>query len=186
MKNILIIPIDKESLYGITTDGKVWSFPCDDKYNRHNGKWLKQSIDKDGYNHISLSRLKEKSNKRVHRLVAEAFISNPENKPEVNHKDGNKQNNNVDNLEWVSMQDNITHSVKNGISGRGTMQKRNTSGYIGVSKSYKKWAAYITVSGKVIKLGRYDSKIDAALAYDKASIKYHGCTGKLNFKKGQS
>ncbi len=63
-----------------------------------------------GYRRVTLSKKGEKRRYMVHRLVAIAFIPNPENKPCVNHKDGNKSNNCVDNLEWVTHSENEIHS----------------------------------------------------------------------------
>lgn len=71
--------------------------------------------DKDGYKLVNLSKNKKVYTKKVHRLVAEAFLSNPNKYKEVNHKDGNKANNHADNLEWVSHKQNIIHSYKYGL-----------------------------------------------------------------------
>ena len=178
--------IDCNGLYGVTSDGKIWSYPISkevDKCNHHNGKFLKTRIDKYGYEAVHLNKLKSKNNQFVHRLVAKAFIKNPMNYPQVNHLDGDKQNNHADNLEWCTYKQNIEHRVKNKLHNRGVKFKNNTSGYIGVSKGYKKWVAQIGVDGKDIYLGAFDSKVEAAKAYDIASYKYHGATGNRNFNK---
>lgn len=57
----------------------------------------------------------KRKHKNIHRIVAESFIDNPNNKPCVNHKDGNKHNNNVDNLEWVTHSENDIHAFRNGL-----------------------------------------------------------------------
>lgn len=75
---------------------------------------LKQRINKDGYKEVTLGSGDKRTTFRIHRLVAICFISNPNNLPEVNHKDYNRTNNSVDNLEWVSHKDNVNYSSDNG------------------------------------------------------------------------
>lgn len=68
-----------------------------------------------GYPTVNLDKDYKHKVEYVHRLVAEAFIPNPENKPEVNHKDANKTNNNAENLEWVTHLENVQHSERLGL-----------------------------------------------------------------------
>ena len=74
-------------------------------------KILKGSLDKDGYVKVALSKNNKIKLFSVHRLVAQAFIPNPNNLPQVNHIDGNKQNNKFDNLEWCTAKENISHAI---------------------------------------------------------------------------
>ena len=77
----------------------------------------KQHINKQGYNQVcvSLGSRKKKKIFKIHKAVAETFIPNPENKQEVNHKDGNKQNNTILNLEWVTSKENMEHAARTGL-----------------------------------------------------------------------
>lgn len=75
---------------------------------------MKPWVDKHGYLTVGLRRPNKTTEKfYVHRLVAQYFIPNPENKPEVNHKDFNKSNNWVNNLEWCTRAENSKHFVDN-------------------------------------------------------------------------
>lgn len=76
-------------------------------------KFIKCAINKKGYMVLRMPNVN--FSQSVHRVVAKAFIPNPENKPEVNHKDGNKLNNNVSNLEWCTTKENIQHAIKLGL-----------------------------------------------------------------------
>lgn len=76
------------------------------------GYILKPYVNQKGYIRISLQRGRKSIKRRVHRLVAQAFIPNPMNLPQVNHKDGNKQNNSYTNLEWITNSDNMRHAME--------------------------------------------------------------------------
>ena len=79
-------------------------------------KYLKGALNGKGYLRVELHNNKKIKKFFIHRLVAEYFISNPLNKEQVNHKDGNKLNNNVENLEWVTNQENRNHAIKNNLT----------------------------------------------------------------------
>ena len=82
---------------------------------RNSGKILKFNVIGHGYFQVQLSFNNKQKSFLVHRLVSQAFIPNKENLPCVNHKDGNKENNHVTNLEWCSYQENSLHAIKNGL-----------------------------------------------------------------------
>lgn len=94
---------DYEGLYRISNQGDIYSY----KFNR-----ILKPAERGGYLRTTLTKDKKEKRYSIHRLVAENFLSNNENKPQVNHIDGNKKNNCVDNLEWVTNKENCNHAVK--------------------------------------------------------------------------
>lgn len=95
-------------------------------YNWRNAKKravLKPATDKKGYLRVGLQIEGKLITQKVHRLIAMAFIPNPLNKPMVNHKDWDKKNNNVSNLEWCTAKENTKHAIDNGIFSFQTPEK---------------------------------------------------------------
>lgn len=88
----------------------LWNIKCLNYKKTLKEKLLKCVFNKNWYVYISLYKNSLTKTYRVHRLVAKAFIPNPENKPQVNHIDWNKKNNCVENLEWITASENQKHS----------------------------------------------------------------------------
>lgn len=124
-----------EGFYQISDKGELFSV-------RRN-RIIKPNIGMDGYRKMVLSVNNKRQTVRIHRLVAEAFIPNPSNKQFVNHKDGNKLNNSVDNLEWVTAWENAIHASKNGLLNpqfgeRNPMSKLTVDQVDEIRRTYKK------------------------------------------------
>ena len=96
----------KDSDYYLTSDGQVISL------RQTKPKVLKAAVDGHGYKRVTISG----KTVRIHRAVAIYFIPNPENKPTVNHIDGNKLNNDISNLEWATSSEQMQHVFANGLS----------------------------------------------------------------------
>jgi hypothetical protein len=128
----------------ITKEGKIFE----------NGIECKPHVRKDSCNVISINNKLQ----YVHRLVAEKYIPNPQNKKTVNHKDGNRSNNHVDNLEWVTRRENCEHARLNGLSEKKSQGIKDLTyeQYLemfklrGQGMSYRKISEYIGRDHKTI------------------------------------
>ena len=106
-----------ENFYQVSNFGNVRSI----RFNKIRNM---KSWDSNGYRAVELCINNNRYTVGVHQLVALAFIPNPENKPEVNHKDRNRSNNNVENLEWVTQSENVAHAYRHGVEPRPTHQNQ--------------------------------------------------------------
>jgi transcriptional regulator of met regulon len=182
-----------EGLYQISNLGNVRSQHSNRMNGQKPGKLLKIALMKNGY--MSLELRMSDTNKRhlVHRLIAESFIPNPDNKPVVNHINGIKTDNRIENLEWCTHSENVRHAINTGL--RGTS--------FGPAKGTKPWNTDKTLSKEhkdklsKAKLGKpslkkrkvidtstgiiYDGIQEAADAF---GVKYSNMCGKL-YKKNK-
>lgn len=147
---------DYEGLYEVSNFGKVKSIPRNGTIKET--KILKQYIDRYGYLYVALSKNDSQKKKKVHRLVAEAFIPNPENKPEVNHKWGIKTDNRASELEWATTSENLKHAIENKLRKTRNVVQYNRDGEL-----IKKWSS--------------SKEASKALNIDDSSI-YKCCKGK--------
>ena len=142
-----------ENIYEIDTEGNVYSL----KNNKV--KKLKAAKNSHGYYTVVLCKDGKTKTHSVHRLVAEAFIDNPHNYPQVDHEDGDRSNNRVENLRWVTNQQNCFN--------------RTTAKGFYFNKAVCKWLAQIKVDGKRIYLGLHNTEQEARAAYEEAKAIYH-------------
>lgn len=124
MSEIKLLPSEEwrdikgyEGLYQVSNLGRVKSLA---RHKKNRGKLQKveetiriPTVEKNGYARVDLSKDGKRKMYCVHRLVAEAFVPNCENKPQVNHIDENRSNNNANNLEWVTNKENCNYGTHN-------------------------------------------------------------------------
>lgn len=154
-----------EGYYQVSNLGKVKSV---DRYVKNSSlssgiqhikeKMLKPSDNGSGYLFVALCKNRKYSQKTIHTLVANAFILNPENKPTVNHKDGNKYNNCVENLEWATYQEQSEHAVRIGLKTGWSEDARRRVGE--ASKARESKAVRCITTGEV-----FPSMRQAEIAY---------------------
>ena len=147
-----------EELYKITSDAQVISLP---KKIRKSTIILKSNTDKYGYLYVDLYKNEQKQKIKIHTLMALTFIGKRPYRFTINHIDHNKQNNNISNLEYITIRENCTHYLLN---------QKKSSQYIGVywCKVQKKWVTYIRIKKIKHYLGSFDKEI-------KAHNKYQAC-----------
>jgi hypothetical protein len=118
-----------EGWYEISSLGNVRSLDRkvdfeDGRYATYKGKPIKRVINSNGYYVTSIWKNSKSKIIYIHRLVADNFIPNPNNLNIVNHKDGNKLNNSIENLEWVSVIENVRHAQKTGLIPKTHVAKK--------------------------------------------------------------
>ena len=153
-----------EGLYQVSNLGRVKSLERTKDNNggkvKVNERIMKISSDQAGYNIICLTKNGKRKTHKIHRLVALNFVPNPENKREVNHKDGNKSNNIYCNLEWSTRAENIRHAFATGLNGGEHLKNNSLSKkVIQYDKSMNLIAVYQSMSEAERKTGIHQENI---------------------------
>ncbi len=125
MTKVRVFDIPEHPGYGITEDFRIIRYAYKDTIGR-NRKEVEISVNYNAeYAQLDIQKGGSRGTAKLHRLIALTFLPNPDKLPQVNHKDGNKFNNSLDNLEWVSAADNVIHSYQAGLaSNKGEKHPR--------------------------------------------------------------
>lgn len=153
--------------------------PNGEVVNIKTGKVLKPQKSKNGYLHVGLYKNGKLKNYSVHRLVAEAFIPNPLNLPCVNHKDEDKTNNDIENLEWCTYKYNINY----GVSLKKRAKTQRETGVQINNKGTSKAVYQYTTNGLILNVYPSIREVKRTLGYDDSCIA-KCCRGKINHAYG--
>lgn len=160
-----------EGRYEVSNFGQIRSILSNHGKYQEKLKTLRRRSKTCPYLYVQLSVMDTPYHEAVHRAVAKAFVPNPESKPMVNHKDGNKLNNNAYNLEWVTCTENHNHAYSLGLRNSNGVAKFHKGKKRGKSSNYynvtwdasrSKWKAALKEKGKMVFQKRFDSEIEAA------------------------
>ena len=138
-------------------------------YSLRKRKYLKQSINKNGYCKVTLQKDKYKKMYSVHRLVAEAYILNPLQKEQINHINGNKQDNRIENLEWVTAKENMIKAVEIGLFDNIKKIQKNNAIKNNLSKYHI--LANIVTKKKIQKYDKHNNLLETYESISEASQK---------------
>ena len=146
-----------EGRYRISNKGNIYSYLSK--------KIMKPSLSSTGYLHIQLYGTNGSSVRLVHKLVAETFLQNPDNKPEVNHKDGNKANNKMENLEKKTKSENQIHAIKHGLRKSSPLE-----GVFGADNPNSKRILQYNLNGEFIKMWDSISQASKAIGCSESTL----------------
>lgn len=165
-----------EGLYQVSNLGRVKSYDMKVSHNHggvaiRKGRVLKQVITKWGYNLVSLCKNGTKKQLSVHRIVANSFLENKELKPQVNHKNGIKTDNSLDNLEWCTSFENMQHAVKTKLYVVKSGKQSHMFGKTGFQSNVSKRIIQYNLNGEIIRIHG---------SIKQAALEINGCSSSIS------